>query len=106
MQDPLPEQGKAGPAVHGAFDELELGHKSLHHSIIDGPGEAVAHGFFVFLDPRRKRLEFWKLATCCLSQPSIKVLSRAAAQHQRKLLDQIIGVVDFWMDLTELTQRL
>src|ERR1700730_14378325 len=53
-----------------------------------------------------KRLEFWKVTTRYLSQPGIKVSSRTAAQHLRKLLDQLIGVIDFWMELTELAQRL
>jgi hypothetical protein len=60
----------------------------------------------VLLDPHRKRLEFWKVTTRYLSQPGIKVSSRAAAQHLRKLLDQLIGVIDFWMELAELAQRL
>ena len=33
MQDALPEQGKAGPAVHGAFDELEFGDASFDHAV-------------------------------------------------------------------------
>jgi len=35
-----------------------------------------------------------------LFQPGIKLASLAGAQHQRKLLDELVGQSDFFIDLT------
>jgi hypothetical protein len=40
-----------------------------------------------------------------LVKPGIEELSCACAQHLDKLLNQVIGQIDFWVDLTELDQR-
>ena len=106
MQDALPEQGKAGPSVHGAFDELEFGDASFDHAVIDGPGEAIAHSVFVFLNPGGKGLEFGKSTPLHLLKPGIQTLSGAGAHHLDEVLNQISGLVDFWMELKELAKRL
>jgi len=70
------------------------------------PGKTSSHRIFVFLNSRGKGLEFGKVAVFYLGQPGIEGLSRAAAQHLGKLLNQVIGQIDFQVDLTELDERL
>ncbi|GHO72340.1 hypothetical protein KSD_01110 [Ktedonobacter sp. SOSP1-85] len=41
-----------------------------------------------------------------LRQPGIKLASLASAQHERKLLDELIGQSHFFMDLTDLLKTL
>ena len=36
----------------------------------------------------------------------VKELSRTLAEHLAKLLHQVIGQIDFWVDLTELAKLL
>src|SRR6266567_3542091 len=50
MKYPLAEQRKARPTIPLSFDQFQLGHMSLHHTIIDPPGETGSHRVFVFLD--------------------------------------------------------
>ncbi len=40
------------------------------------------------------------------SKPTIQVLSAAGAQPLGKLLHQVRGLIDFWMDLTQLDKLL
>ena len=106
MKDPLAEQGKVCLAIALSFDQFELGHVTFHHAIIDPPSEASSHRIFVFLDRSRKRLEFGKFAAFHLIKPAIKGLCSAGAQHLGKVLNQIIGPNDLWVDLTEFGQCL
>jgi len=62
MKHPLAEQREACPAVPLSFNQFQLGHLSLNHTIIEPPGETSSHGVFVFLNPRSKGLEFGKFA--------------------------------------------
>ena len=105
MQHSLAQQREACPTISLSFDQFQFRDVSLDHPVIDPPGEASSHGVFIFLDPRGKGLEFGKVTVFYLGQPGIKVLSRAAAQHLRKLLNQVIGQIDFWVDLTEFDER-
>ena len=102
----LAEQRKACLTIPLSFDQFQLGHLSLDHPVIDPPGETSSHGLFVFLDPSSKGLEFGKLTALHLLKPAIKALSAAGAQHVGKLLHQVIGPIDFWVDLAELDQGL
>ena len=54
----------------------------------------------------RKRLEFRKVTAFHLGKPGIEVFSGAGAQHLGKLLHQVIGQINFWVDLTELAKLL
>src|ERR1700730_16043306 len=78
----------------------------FYHPIVDRPGEAISHCIFVFLHPRSKGLEFGKVALFHLGEPSIEEFSCARAQHLGELLNQVIGPLNFWIDLTEFGQRL
>ncbi len=106
MKNPLAEERKASLAIALSFDQFQLGHMSFYHPVIDPPGEASSHGIFVFLHSSGKGLEFGEFAPLYLGEPGIEVLSGAGTQHLSKLLNQIIGSVDFWVDLTELVKRL
>jgi hypothetical protein len=79
---------------------------SLNHAIIDPPGKTGPHRVFVLLYSRSKRLEFGKFAALHLIKPVIKLLSGTCAQHLGKLLNQVIGPIDFRVHLTEFGQRL
>src|SRR6266571_1321189 len=100
------EKRKACLAISLSFDQFQLGHMAFHHAVIDPPGETSSHRVFVFLNSSGKGLEFGKFAAFYLSQPGIKEFSRAGAQHPRKLLNQIIGLINFRVDLTEFDERL
>ena len=100
------QERKACLAIPLSFDQFQLGHVAFHHAVTDPPGETSSHGIFVFLDPSGKGLEFGKFAALHSGKPGIEVLSGACAQHLDKLLHQVIGSVDFWVDLTELDQCL
>ena len=79
---------------------------AFHHTVTDPPGKTSSHRLFVFLNSRGKGLQFGKGAVFYLGQPGIEGLSRAAAQHLGKLLNQLIGQIDFQVDLTEVDERL
>src|SRR5258707_3955727 len=101
MKDPLAEQRKACLTIPLSFDQFQLGHLSLDHPVIDPPGETSSHGIFAFLDPNSKALEFGKLTALHLLKPAIKAFSAAGAQHQGKLLHQVVGQMQFCLDLAE-----
>src|SRR5258707_7820715 len=103
VKHPFSEQRKARPTIPLPFDQFELGHVSLDHAVIDPPGETSSHGVFVFLHPSRKRLEFRKGALFHLVKPGIKMLTCACTQHLRKLLNQVIGQINFGLILQGLT---
>src|SRR5260370_285132 len=79
---------------------------ALYHAVVDPPGETISHRVFVFLYSGSEGLEFEKVAALHLGKPDIEALSGACAQHVGKLLHQVIGQIDFWMDLTELAKLL
>ncbi len=106
VKHPFAEQRKARPTIPLPFDQFQLGHVSLDHAVIDPPGETSSHGVFVFLHPSRKRLEFRKVTLFHLVKPGIEMLTCACAQHLRKLLHQVIGQINFRVDLTEFDERL
>ena len=62
MKHPLAEQREACPTIPLSFNQFELGHMALNHTIINPPGETSSHGVFVFLYSSGKRLEFGKVA--------------------------------------------
>ena len=74
---------------------------SFDHAVIDPPGEPRSHGSFVFLYSSSKGLEFGKGAVFHLLKPGIKEFSRAVASHLGRLLHQVIGQIDLWVNLTE-----
>src|SRR5712692_1835747 len=106
MEDPLAKEGKACSAVALSFDQFQLGYVAFHHAITDPPGQTSSHRIFVFLNSRGKGLEIGKFAALHLSQPDIEVLCSACAQHLGKLLNQVIGQINFRVDLTECDERL
>src|SRR5579884_615947 len=106
MKDPFSQQRKACSTIALSFDQFQLGDVSLDHAVIDPPGQTISHRVFVFLDPRGKGEQFRNLAAFYLGQPSIEMVSPAAAQHGGKLLDQLISLIDLWADLTEFDQCL
>jgi hypothetical protein len=106
VKDAFSQQRKACPTISLSFDQFQFRHVSLNHAVIDPPGETSSYGVFVFLHSLSKRLQFGKVATFHLLKPGIKMLSCARAQHLCKLLNQVIGPLDFWVDLTELAKLL
>jgi hypothetical protein len=74
MEHALAQEWKARPAIALSFDQFQLGHVSLHHAVIDPPGETSSHRVFVFLNPSRKGLEFGNLAAFDLVEPGIEAL--------------------------------
>jgi hypothetical protein len=60
----------------------------------------------VFFDRSPKGLEFGQIAALHASKPGIQVLSGAGTQHLGKLLHQVIGQLDFWVDLTQIVKLL
>ncbi len=106
VEHTLAEQRKACLTIALSFDQFHLGYLSLDHSVIDPPGQTRSHSIFVFLDPSSKGLEFGKLTAFHLLKPAIKALSAAGTQHLGKLLRQVIGPIDFWVDLAKLDQCL
>jgi hypothetical protein len=105
MKDSLAEEWKASPAIPLSFDQFELGHVPFDHPVIDRPSEAISHRVFVFLNTSSKGLEFGQVALFHLGEPGIKETSGTCAYHLGKLLNQVIGLLNFWIDLTELGQR-
>ena len=101
MKDAFAQERKACPTIPLSFDQFQLRHVSLDHAITDPPGETGSHGIFVFLYASSKGLQFGQFAAFHLIKPAIKVLSGAVSQHLGKLLNQIVGPIDFWADLTE-----
>src|SRR5260370_16055937 len=69
MKQPLTQERKTGPPIPLSFDQFQLRHMTLDHSIVDPPGETSSHCVFVFLDPSSIRLEFWKIAAVHLCKP-------------------------------------
>src|SRR3984893_18401974 len=57
-----------------------------------------------FSTPAAKDWSGGELAVCYLVKPGIEELSGASAQHLDKLLNQIIGSIDFRVDLTKLAR--
>ena len=102
MKDAFAQERKACPTISLSFDQFQLRHVPLHHPVTDPPSETSSHGIFVFLYSRSKGLEFGQVAAFHLLKPGVKVLSGAGAQHVGKLLNQIIGPIDFWVDLAQL----
>src|SRR5215469_7648073 len=70
-------------------------------AIIDPPSEPGPHCLFVLLDSCSKGLQFGKVAAFYLGQSGIELLSCAGAHHPHKLLDQIRGQFDLWVDLAQ-----
>src|SRR5450755_3989020 len=106
MKHPFAEQGEFGSTISLPFDQFQLGHVPLNHAITDPPGKTSLHRVFVFLYPCCKGLQLWKVATFYLIKPVIKALSSTGAQHVGKLLNQVIGQINFWVDVTEFDKRL
>src|SRR6266851_1934810 len=106
MKYSFAEQRKASLPIALSFDQLQLGHMPFHHAIIHPPGEPCSHRLFVFLDSCGKGLEFGDAALVHLGQPTIKALSQALTEHLGELLDQIIGQIDFGMELAKHEQGL
>src|SRR5947209_6015004 len=50
MKHAFAEQRKASLPIALPFDQLQLGHVSFHHAVIDPPGEPGPHRLFVLLD--------------------------------------------------------
>src|SRR6266480_4432813 len=102
MKDAFSKERKASPTISLSFDQFELGDMSLDHAVIDSPSETSSHRIFVFLDPTSKGLQLREMAVFYLSQPRLEALcSCACAHHLSKLLNQVIGPIDFWMDQAE-----
>ncbi len=106
MKNPFAQKGKSGSAIALPFDQFQLGHMSFNHAVIDPPGETSSHSLFVFLYPNSKGLQFGKFASFHLGKPGIEVFSGAGAQHLGKLLNQVIGQINFWVNLTKLGKSL
>ena len=106
VEHTLAQQRKTCPAIALPFDQFQLRHMPFHHTVIDPPGKASSHRLFVFLNSRGKRLEFGQSAALHLGKPGIEALSGACTKHLYKLLNQVIGPINFWVDLTEFDQRL
>ena len=99
-------QREACPPVHLPFNELQLGHMPFHHAVSDPPAEPGSHRLFVFLDSCDKGLGFWDSPLVHLGEPTIEALSQALPEHLGELLDQVIGQIDFGMELAKHEQGL
>src|SRR5260370_26603513 len=72
MKHPHTKERKNGLSIPLSFDQFQLRHMTLDHSIVDPPGETSSHCVFVFLDPSSKGLEFWKIAAVHLGKPGLE----------------------------------
>src|SRR5258708_4420446 len=106
MQHPLAQKRKTCLPIALSFDQLQFGHMPFHHAVIDPPGEPCSHRLFVFLDSCDKGLEFWDSTLVHLGEPTIEALSQALTEHLGELLDQVIGQIDFGMELAKHEQGL
>ena len=59
-----------------------------------------------FSTPAAKDWSSGRVTPLHLLKPGIQTLSGAGAHHLDELLNQISGLVDFWMELKELAKRL
>src|SRR5437660_653777 len=100
------EQRKASLPIALSFDQLQFGHMPFHHAVSDPPAEPGSHRLFVFLDSCDKGLEFWDSPLVHLGEPTIEALSQALPEHLGELLDQVIGQIDFGMELAKHEQGL
>jgi hypothetical protein len=71
VQDTLTEQGKSCSSIHRSFDEFQLVHMALDHSVIDGPGQTGLDCGFVFLYPVGKALKFWEITLLNVCEASL-----------------------------------
>jgi hypothetical protein len=106
VKHPLAQKSKSSLSVHLSFDELSFRDKSLHHAIVDGPGETRPHGGLVFLDTRGKGLAFGKAALCDLGQPGISTVSFSPVEHGSEVLNEGIRTCEGRAGLTERCQIL
>jgi len=70
MQHTLTEQRKASSAVHGSFDEFELGNLALDLSLTPRQGQSCQHSGFVSIDTAYQPSKFRDLAQGDLFEPA------------------------------------
>ena len=90
MQYPLAQERKTCPPISLPFDQFELGHISLNHSVTPLPGETISHCVFVFLDPRSKGLEFGKITAFYLGQPGVEMSSNGSMMIVQNTADSTL----------------
>jgi len=60
---------------------------------------------FVSFNTHNKALEFADLAGSDWLKPSVELFACARAQHLGKLLNEVVGQIDFWMKLPKRDER-
>src|SRR5258708_55367 len=101
MENPLAEQRETCSSIPHPFDQLQLVDMSLNQSIVLGESQSCHHCGLVSLNAPSKPLQFTNLARSSILKPSVQPFSGTRAEHPGKLLNQVIGQFNLWIELSE-----
>src|SRR3954447_7335368 len=101
MKDALTKQRKFRSAVPHPFDEFQFIHFTFHQTIILRQSESCNDCWLIPFDTQDKALQFADLADSDFFKPSVELLSGTHVQHLSKLLNEVVGQIDFWMKVSE-----
>jgi hypothetical protein len=85
--------------------EFELIDFSFNQSVVLGKRKTCYDRRFVSFNTHNKALSFADLAGSDLLKPSVELFACAHAQHLGKLLNEVVGQIDFWMKLPKRDER-
>jgi hypothetical protein len=105
MEDALTKQRKFRSAVPHTFDEFQFIHFSFDQTIILRESEPCNNGWLIPFNTHGKALQFMNLADFCFLKPSVELVSPTCVQHLGKLLNEVVGEIDFWMKLSKRYER-
>lgn len=91
MKYTLTEEREASSAIPHTFNQLELIHFSLNHTITLLQSQASFHRRLIALNPQDEALEASDVASSDFCQSGVEPLSCSRSQHVDKLLHQVIG---------------
>ena len=79
---------------------------TFNQSIVLGEGQSSHHCGLVSLNTGSKPLQFTNLACSGPFKPSVQPFSSTCTQHLGKLLNQVVGQLNLWIELSEGDERL
>jgi hypothetical protein len=104
LQDALPEEGEAGPAIALALKPLQTGDLPFHGAVAPGQGEARSDCGQVILQSSGEASQLVDATVGCLRYPSLQVPASALPDHGEKGLRQPMCPRDTGIHLAELVQ--
>jgi hypothetical protein len=105
MKNSLAEQRDPCSSIPHPFDQLELVDMALNQSIVLGKSQPCRHCGLVSLNTGSKPLQFTNLARSGLLKPSVQPFSGPCTQHLGKLLNQGVGQLNLWIEVSEGDER-